>query len=227
MNAASTILLCADPQSPKWQVSRPRHGRLVLIGWTDDSPLVDAGVPSWAIEILAKTVTHAHRATFPSTIVRPDYVESCTPLTAAGFWRRLTSNRPHNFSLVTTERPAIVAEAFVDAGFPWWMQSQFIVMSPIDAPEPQMSSDEALGLLGAPETAEQLLHARKLNAHLSPCVDGDAAALITLNELDESVILTALHESAAAVNASVQTLDESHFSEQLATRSRRASGATR
>jgi hypothetical protein len=30
-------------------------------------------------------VTQAHRATFPSTVVRPDAAESYTPLTAAGF----------------------------------------------------------------------------------------------------------------------------------------------
>ena len=175
-------------------------------------------MPPWATEILAKTIRHSHRATFPSTVVHPEAAETCTRMRAGGIWHRLTSNGPHEFSLITTTRPTIAAEAFNDPGFPWWMQAQFILLSPFAAPEPNISCGEIMGLLSAPETAEQLLQTHNLVAHLSPGVDGDVAALLTLGGPEQHALLTTLHEMAAEVNVSVTTLDESHFSERLSAR---------
>lgn len=218
MTVPGSLLLCHAPHSAKWQVSRSGRGRVLLIGWADTSLRVDAGVPSWVVQIFAKAFTHSHRVSFPSTVVRPDAAELYTLMNAGGIWHRLTSSGPRMFALVTTARPGVAAEAFNDPGFPWWMQAQFALISLVDAPEPQITRDEILDLLSAPETAEQLLQRHKLVACLSPGVDGDVAALLTLGEPEQHALLTVLHQVAAEANVPVITVDENDFSERLAAR---------
>jgi hypothetical protein len=139
-------------------------------------------------------------------------------MNAGGIWHRLTSSGPRTFALVTTARPRVAAEAFNDPGFPWWMQAQFALISLVDAPEPHITRDEILDLLSAPETAEQLLQRHKLVACLSPGVDGDIAALLTLGEPEQHALLTVLHQIAAEANVPVITVEENDFSERLAAR---------
>jgi hypothetical protein len=188
----------------------------LLVAWVDTSPGVDAGVPSWAAEVVASALTVAHRLTFPSTTVLPGDAELCARLIVRGVWRRMTATGPSSFDLITTTRPEVVACAFDDPAFPWWMQAQFLLISPASGPAPQMSSEDVLSLIDAPETGEQLLQSRNLLGLLSPGVDGDVAALLTLEESVEHAFVSTLREAARKQGVSVQAVTEDELGIRLA-----------
>jgi hypothetical protein len=197
-------------------VTQPERGRLLLVGWASTTSAVDAGVPTWASQLLATTLSQAHQVTFPSTSVPLDAAEHSVAHSIGGFWRRLASHGPHTFSVVTTQRPAVIANAFDDPGFPWWLQAQRLLVSPQGSPPLQLSRADVMHMIDSPDASFKLFAASGVVAQLSAGVDGDVAALLTLVEHEEQTFITYLQESARSMNVAVQRLSESAFADRLA-----------
>lgn len=71
--APTSLFACRDPRAPWWQLGPlpPTRGRLLLIGWRQQPPAIDAGVPAVIARVLARALTGLGWVIFPSSQIRP------------------------------------------------------------------------------------------------------------------------------------------------------------
>jgi len=128
---------------------------LTLLGWSQATESVDAGVPDEVAGALARALTSSARVTFPSSattegagrVWSPSGDDLVRVLSGKGFGDRLAATlrgRPPAVALLSTRRPETAMRLFADASFPWWMQGQVVLLSGLDAPPPDIDEDALL-----------------------------------------------------------------------------------
>ena len=98
-----------------------------------------------------------------------------------------------DISLMSTRRPETAMRLFDDAGLPWWLQGQIVLLSGPDASPPDIDDETLLTLFGEEWTS----HAASLapigiKGIVRPGVDGDVAGLLTFTGASEQAVLAAL-----------------------------------
>jgi hypothetical protein len=188
------LLITHDPSEPQlWQLGRPpqEFEAYDLIGWESDD--IEGGVPISVINVFAKTLAKFGRITFAcSNVSAPDIpgwheqggdfvssyrFRSALERIVAAFFARA----PIDLVLLSTRSEKTIKCIFDDAGYPWWGQSQFALLSDADAPAPDFASIafDAATLLGRewPTNLSKLPHLG-VQAILRPGVDGDVLGLL-------------------------------------------------
>jgi hypothetical protein len=205
----ASIFACRDPRGREWQLGPlpPGRGRLTLIGWSQPAETRDAGVPENVARVLARALTSVARVTFPSSLVSPIATSMTTVwspldgdlirvLTAKGFGGRIVAKlrgTPPHIALMSTRRPETASRLFDDGAFPWWLQGQVVLLSEPDAPPPDIDEESLLALFGEEWTGRAAsLAPAGVQGVVRPGVDGDVAGLVSLNDVFQEAVLTAL-----------------------------------
>jgi hypothetical protein len=221
----TSIFACRDARGPQWQLGPlpPAHGRLTLIGWRQEPEPVDGGVAAEVAGVLARALTSTARVTFPCTFVTTatanvwstwdaDLVRT---LTGRGLAARIAAKlkgTPSDITLMSTRRPETAGRLFDDAGFPWWMQGQVVVLSKPEAPPPDIDEDTLLALFGDDwSTHASSLGPVGIEGIVRPGVDGDVAGLLSLTGAFEEAVLGALESETRRAGFDWAVLTEDAF----------------
>ena len=218
----TAIFACRDARGPHWQLGPlpPAHGRLTLIGWSQQPEQHDAGVPEDVARVLARSLTSVARVTFPSSVVRPSattvWSHVADDLTRVLDTGHIISRvgaklrgRPAAIALTSTRQPDTALHLFDDTGFPWWMQGQVVLLSGAETPPPDIDSDALFALFEAEWTeSASSLAAAGIAGIMRPGVDGDVAGLLSLTDAFESVVLAALERETLRAGLEWSLLSE-------------------
>jgi hypothetical protein len=196
---------------------------LTLIGWSEVGDRPDAGVPDEVAHVLARALTSVARVTFPCSFVNAVATSVWSPLdddlvralTGKGLGGRIVAKvrgTPAEIALMSSRRPETVMRLFDDAGFPWWLQGQMVLLSELDAPPPDIDEESLLALFGE----EWTKHAASvapigIEGIVRPGVDGDVAGLLSLTEAFEQVVLAALERETRLAGFDWALLPEKTF----------------
>lgn len=221
----TSIFACRDPRGLHWQLGPlpPAVGRLTLFGWSHIAEQQDAGVPEEVAHVLARALISVARVTFPSSSVNPVATSVWSPqggdlirgLTERGFGARIAAKlrgTPPDIALMSTRRSETAVRLFDDAGFPWWLQGQVVLLSEPEAIPPDIDEDALVALFEEDWTR----HVRPLGpvgvvGILRAAVDGDAAGLLTLTDGFEEVVLAALERETLRAGFDWALLPEGEF----------------
>jgi hypothetical protein len=221
-----SIFACRDARALHWQLGPlpPATGRLLLLGWSQSAARHDAGVPDDVANILARALTSVARATFPCSVMSPaatdgwsemdgDLIRALTGRSVAGRIAAKLKGTPPDITLVSTRRPETAISLFHDAGFPWWLQGQVALLSTPEAPLPEIDQESLLALTGDDWTrrAGSFDPSAAVVGVLRPGVDGDVAGLLSLTEVFERFVLTALESEARRADFDWALLPEEAF----------------
>jgi hypothetical protein len=225
------VFVTHDTPGPQWQLGSPSPelGAFALIGW--DANARDGGVPERIVDVLAASLSAFGRITFACSAVSADdapqwtlrdgdFVTCHRPRSVAGrMAARLSAGSPSDLVLFSTMAKESVARLFDDAGYPWWNQSQFVLLSLADAAPPdfdQIEFDPA-GLLGSGWLECLHLLARfGVQAILRPGVDGDVAGLLCTSTAVRDRFEAMLSRCAGNGDVALQVVSGEEFSEGLA-----------
>jgi hypothetical protein len=225
----TSIFACRDARGPHWQLGPlpPAEGRFTLIGWSQPAEQRDAGVPEEVAHVLARALTSVARVTFPCSFVNTLATSVWSPLdddlirvlTGKGFGGRIVARlrgTPPDTTLMSTRRPEKATRLFDDAGFPWWLEGQLVLLSGPDAPPPDIDEETLLALFGE----EWTKHAASLDAVgvegiVRPGVDGDVAGLLSIADAFEQVVLAALESETRRAGFDWEVLPEKVFEQTL------------
>ena len=180
-----------------------------LLGWDAASP--DAGVPRPIGRTIACALAGTAKVGFlragtrhagPAAWVRDDDGDCARMASGQSALRTVIGRlRGHGaaITLVCSRRPEAIAEMFEAPAFPWWLQSQVLLLSAPDAPPPDVTPAQALALL-EPGWAVRAaaLRSRGVLAVARPAVDGDALGLLALDEVFAERLLASLATQAQA-----------------------------
>jgi hypothetical protein len=196
---------------------------LTLLGWRQAPEPVDGGVPQEVAGVLARAITSTARVTFPCTFVSTAVANAWSPMgddlirsiIGKGFGARLVAKvkgKPSAITLMSTRRPETALRLFDDAGFPWWMQGQVVVLSTTDAPPPNIDEDTLLALFGD----DWANHAPSLGplgieGIVRPGVDGDVAGLLSLTDAFDDAVIDALESETRRAGFDWGVLTEDAF----------------
>jgi hypothetical protein len=177
---------------------------VTLVGWSQAAERHDGGVPAEVAGVVARALTTVARVTFLSSAVHAaatnvwspldgDLVRVPAPKGVAGSIAATLRGAPSGIQLVSTKRPETAVRLFDDAGFPWWLQGQVVVLSKPEAPPPEIDEETLLALTGEEWTSiAARLALAGVDGVLRPGVDGDVAGLLSLTDAFEQVVLAAL-----------------------------------
>jgi hypothetical protein len=223
----TSVFACRDARGGQWQLGPlpPVRGRLTLIGWSQPAEQHDAGVPEEVARVLARALTSVARVTFPCSIVSPVATSATVwstqdedlirVLTAKGFGGRIAAKlrgTPPRITLMSTRRPETARRLFDDAGFPWWLQGQVVLLSEPDAPPPEIDEESLLALFGEEWTGHAAsLAPAGVEGVVRPGVDGDVAGLLSLNDGFEEAVLGALETETRLAGFEWALLTEQAF----------------
>jgi hypothetical protein len=225
------LFITYDAPGPQWRLGPPPAERdtFALIGWTADAR--EGGVPGAVVDVLARSLTAFGRVTFAcSTISTADsgkwqmHGSDFVARYRAGslFHRmagRFSSRAPHDLVLLSTVSEQAARQLFDDAGYPWWGQGQFALMSSDAASPPDFAKvafDPATLLEGEwPEDFEEL-QPLGVQAMLRPGVDGDVAGLLCASRDIRDRFETILARAAQDFGISLRQVSEAEFSTGLA-----------
>lgn len=196
---------------PHWQLGDAgptEPSRWALLGWDADPDPVDGGVPDAVALAWSRALAPSARVSFlclqPTVSVSDawepwgDDMARAAPAARglAPIIARLRGERAP-VALVCTRQAATIANAFGDAQFAWWLQSQVLLLSALDAPPPAVTPDDALALLDADWATRALALGRVgVLAVARPAVDGDAMGLLALQGDTVDRFIAALAEQA-------------------------------
>jgi hypothetical protein len=173
--------------------------------------------------VLARALTATARVTFPCTFVSTVATSAWSTsdgdqvrtLTGRGLAARIAAKlkgTPSDLTLVSTRRPETARRLFDDAGFPWWMQGQVVVLSKADAPPPDIDEDTLLALFGDDWTSHApALGAVGIEGIVRPGVDGDVAGLLSLTVSFEEAVLGVLEGETRRAGFDWAVLTEDAF----------------
>lgn len=217
-----SILVCRDACGAQWQLGPlpPAQGNLTLIGWTRSAAEHNDGVPQDVANVLACALTSVARVTFPSSSADAPATAAWSSLdgslfrvltgqtlldrTVAGF--RGMSTRA---TLVSTRSPAVALLAFDDAGFPWWLQGQALLLSAPDAAPPDVN-EPTLRALFEDEWVEEAARLAALDVLgvVRPGVDGDLAGVLASSEAFDHGLLEALERETRRAGLTWSIVEE-------------------
>jgi hypothetical protein len=210
------LVVCAEPLGDHWQLGAlaAAQSPVALIGWAG-FPSVDAGVPIVVAAILARTLCSMGKVTFLAS--EPPKVNAyARPLSTVGLFEGLRRRLGVSDTrvLVTTLDPGIVPSAFVDAGVPWWQQSQVLLCTAEAAPVPEPTAAELDALMSndwcAAAAASDLLVVGR------PGVDGDLMGLCARDVSVRTTILEELSRETRSAGLPIESLGEGAFAARLA-----------
>jgi hypothetical protein len=194
-------------------VTVPPVGTIVLLGWTESPSPIDDGMPDWVANILADAMTARHVATFPSTSKAAERAEHVTALHLSHVLR---VRGPRNFNWVSTRERELVRGAFDDPGFPWTMQGQIVLLTPLHAPIPQLDADEVIGML-APQAHDAHAWSRAgVAVQVRAAVDGDLAAIFSVSSNVEAALIEEIERAAAAAHIETRQVSDAELATALA-----------
>jgi hypothetical protein len=202
----TSIFACRDARALHWQLGPlpPANGRLTLLGWTQAPERPDAGVPVEVAHVLASALVSVARVTFPCSSVNSVATTAWSPLEGdlirvlggkgiAGRIVAKLTGTPADIGLMSTRQPESAMRLFDDAGFPWSLQGQVVLLSEPGAPPPDISADALLELLEEDWTQRgAALGTVGVQGIMRPGVDGDVAGLLSLRDAFEQALLDAL-----------------------------------
>lgn len=221
MTDKATLLFCADPVQPFWQLGPlpPDIGRMLLIGWRLPAPPTDSGVPAEVAAALADALTSICTISFPVADAAGNdeevsVVDSSNLFECA---KAALRQQPSKVNLVSTCRPTTALRLFDDPAYPWRLQGQVALLSSGDAPALHIERGPLLELISDAWVARvaQLAPAGVLGA-LRPGVDGDIGGLLSLSDEFSNRLLTALERAARGGGLHWLHLSEKGFTEALA-----------
>ncbi|MGC3987169.1 MAG: hypothetical protein QM777_21855 [Pseudorhodoferax sp.] len=197
---------------PHWQLgdlSTAGPDRTWLVGW--DAQPNDDGMPPLAGRAIARAMTDTARVSFlragpgPAGTVQwavgndGDCIRATRPAGALGTIADRLRGRPGPVTLVCSRRADAVATVFDDPAFPWWLQSQALLLSSPDAAPPDVAPEDALGLLDTDWAARAAaLRGRGVLAVARPAVDGEALGLLALDGAIAERLMASLAVQARA-----------------------------
>ena len=187
------LFVTHDTPGPHWQLGSPSPelGAFALFGW--DCGDRDGGVPERIVNVLAAGLAASGRVTFACsavaapeapgwTLLDGDFVTRYRARSMIGrLAARWSAAAPGELVLVSTVAERSVARLFDDAGYPWWNQSQFALVSSAGAAPPdfdRIGFDPATLLGSGWLDCLHLLAPLGVQAILRPGVDGDVAGLL-------------------------------------------------
>lgn len=198
--------------APHWQLgdlSTVDSDRTWLVGW-DAKPDED-GVPQAVGQALARALAATVRVSFlrvgsrsaatPGWVVGDDG-DFTQEARSAGAWGQVINRlrgRHGPVTLVCSQRADAIAVMLDDPAFPWWLQSQVLLLSAPDAPPPGVTTEQALALLDVDwATRAAALQTCGVLAVARPAVDGDALGLLVLDGAVAERFVASLAEQARA-----------------------------
>jgi hypothetical protein len=225
------LFITHDAPGPQWQLGSPSPelGAFALIGWCSDER--EGGIPERIVNVLATSLAAFGRTTFACSTISAtdapgwqmqgsDFVtryrtRSVLGRTAA----RFSARAPIDLVLVSTMAEQSVRRLFNDAGYPWWSQSQYVLVSPASASPPDL--DEIAfnpTTLFEREWLEGFgsLQPLGVQAILRPGVDGDVAGLLCASSEVRDRFEAILSRYAQEFGVSLQYVSEAEFVERLA-----------
>lgn len=231
MESSSDIAICLNPRDTKWGLGiLPQVGKETwLIGWRQNPPSFDAGVPGEIGAVLAGAFTKVGTVTFFCTPrdlpPASDNVSALISDRYRLFKRNGWADRlfgwlrrePAEICLFSTHRPVMAARMFEIAAFPWSLQGQVGLLS-IRTDQPLFLNDDILlRLLDADwTTASGLLATLPVDAVIQPGVDGDVAGILLLNNEIRNALLRSLEVGTINADMKWMVLTEDEFSSWLA-----------
>ena len=223
------ILTCTTPTRAHWQLGPlpPASGDLILVGWSSPDHSNDAGVPGEVGKLLAGCLTSIARITFPvseppsSTSAswsggNDDQARSLGADSllqrAQQAWQRI----PSQVILLSTRRKETATRLFEDPGFPWHLQGQIALLSPLEAAPPEIDRRFLLSLMGDDWTARGVdLRSIGVTALLRPGVDGDVAGVLALIPGFKEALLNALALQTGPAGFDWSNVSEAAFADGL------------
>jgi hypothetical protein len=185
----------------------------LLFGW-DMPDALDGSVPQPVARAWARALVVTARVTFlssdsalpASSDWRPrgagddDFTQALAPPGLLAGTLALLRGQRGPVGLVCSQHATTVERAFTDPGFAWWLQSQVLLLSALDAPPPSVAPDDVLALLGRDwATRARSMQARGIVGVARPAVDGDAFGLLVLESgLGERLLRAIAGECEAA-----------------------------
>jgi hypothetical protein len=209
----TTLYLCRDPVGAHWQLGAvPRLPyRVALIGWVQQPPAVDGGVPDQIAALLAETLTAVGSVSFfcrkgNTMVAEASHVQTLTSPTLSGWLTARLQGFPRGASLLTTRSPEAAYQLFWTHGFSWVLQGQIALLFKPGTEPPRLTVQSAQLLLSEhwADHVAALGSSGAIGA-LRPGVDGDVAAFLALTE----EIAVAFRNTLCAVCAEHQIAFES------------------
>jgi hypothetical protein len=220
------MFACRDARGSQWQLGAlpPSTGRLTLLGWSQTPEPEDGGVPEGVARVLARAFTSTARVTFPASFVKTAAATSdwspldgdlVRALTGKGIGKRIAAkvkHAPPQLTLISTRRANTAMRLFDDAGFPWWLQGQAVLLSAPEALPPDVNEAELLSLFDD-DWARRAASLAGLDVQgvVRPGVDGDVAGLLSLTQPFGDRLLAALEHEARADAFEWEVLPETEF----------------
>lgn len=197
-----------------WQLGIPEpNDNFKLISWHVNPDLVDNEVPIPIKNILSKCLTDLAQVTFFSTIIEAKYSREWSKIGndfycsihQKGFWNMLESWYNPNVNqskIISTHQKEIVYELFEDAGFPWWYQSQVMLLTANKKVPPNITGKTLLTFLTQDwiEKANELSKKNEILAVIRPGVDGSVIGIWSKTKTFEEKYLKALKKQAEDTN---------------------------
>ena len=225
------VFVTHDTPGPQWQLGSPSPelGAFALVGWDGDAR--DGGVPEKIVDVLAASLAGFGRVTFACSAVSAgdapgwtlrdgDFVMRHRARSVLGrMAARWSAAVPGDLVLLSTVAEHSVAGLFDDAGYPWWNQSQFVLVSSADAAPPDFDriGFDPVTLLGSGWL--ECLHALAplgVQAILRPGVDGDVAGLLCASSEVRDRFEAIISRCAQEGDVALRVVSAEEFSEGLA-----------
>jgi len=204
-----------------WQVALPGDGLpFLLLGWRVAPELErDGGMPDSVRLLLADALLQVGVLSYPSSSEPSSSAATRVRLMTGGAVaeriRALMSRVPSKIWLVTATSSSVACQLFDDPGFPWWMQGQIALISAA-APAPDLDRSTLLKLMDPMQPMRLAdLGALSLKAVVQPGVDGDVAAIISVNKETDAAIATAIESSARESGFEWRAVSEAEFARAL------------
>lgn len=220
----TTLYLCHGPVGAHWQlgsVPRPSY-QVTLIGWVQQPPAVDSGVPDQIAALLAETLTAVGSVSFfcrqgNTTAADAAHVQTLTSPTLSGWLNARLQRFPRGASLLTTRNPEAAQQLFWTHGFSWALQSQIALLFKPGTEPPRLTVQSAQLLLSEHwvDHVAALGRSGAIGA-LRPGVDGDVTAFLALTEEIAATFRNTLCTLCAEHQIAFESCTEEVFAAQLA-----------
>ena len=190
------------PLALPWQVAMPADDLpFLLLGWRVGPELEREGGMSDSVGLLLSgALLRVGVVSYPSSSLPSSSPSTRVRLmNADGIGERIRavlSRTPSKMWLVTVTSPSEACQLFDDPGFPWWMQGQIGLLSARDS---AVDLDRAT-LLKLMDPMRPVRRAELLDLSLKavvlPGVDGDVAAIVSIDAKTDAAIVAAIEASA-------------------------------
>ena len=224
------LFITHDTPGPQWQLGSlsPTLGTFALIGWSSDG--LEGGAPEQVVNVLARSLAAFGRVTFACSTISfadtpgwqmqgSDFVSRYRTRSVLGrMAARFSARAPVDLTLLSTITEQAVRRLFNDAEYPWWNQSQFVLLSSAGASPPDFDKtafNPAALFEGEWSEGFGNLQPLGVRAILRPGVDGDVAGLLYASSEARDRFEAILSRSAEEFGMSLRYVNETEFIEAL------------